>query len=88
MVPTPKTTATATSPPPPPSRPPTTDPTRFMQTLLSVPKIELDILGSSFTFRAEDRAGRKYKPGSAGGGWGEEWVGLEALGLGMGIESM
>ncbi|KAJ9119800.1 hypothetical protein QFC24_005513 [Naganishia onofrii] len=87
MVPTPKTTATATStPPPPPPPPPTTDPTRFMQTLLSVPKIELDILGSSFTFRAEDRAGRKYKPGSAGGGWGEEWVGLEALGLGMGME--
>ncbi|KAJ9095984.1 hypothetical protein QFC21_005346 [Naganishia friedmannii] len=73
--------ATAASTPSSPPSPP--DPTKFIKTLLTIPKIELDILGSSFTFRAEDRAGRKYKPGSAGGGWGEEWVGLEALGLGM-----
>ncbi|KAJ9098061.1 hypothetical protein QFC19_006496 [Naganishia cerealis] len=59
----------------------TADPTAFANTLLTVPKLEIDILGSAFTFRAEDRAGRKFKPAAAGGGWGEEWVGLEALGL-------
>jgi ribonuclease P protein subunit POP4 len=53
----------------------------FAQTLREVPKVEVDILGSAFRFRAEDRAGRKFKVGSGATGWGQEWVGLEGLGM-------
>jgi ribonuclease P protein subunit POP4 len=60
---------------------PTFNADAFARTLREVPKIEVDILGSAFRFRAEDRAGRKFKVGSGATGWGQEWVGLEALGL-------
>lgn len=53
----------------------------FLDILRQVPKIQVDILGSAFRFRAEDRAGRKFKYGARGGGWGEEWVGLEMFGM-------
>lgn len=57
------------------------DPDAFARTLRQVPKIEVDVLGSAFRFRAEDRAGRKFKVGGGAGGWGQEWIGCEALGL-------
>lgn len=43
------------------------------------PRIEVDILGSSFAFRSGERAGRKFRPaqGWGGSGWGEEWVDAE-----------
>lgn len=57
------------------------DPDAFARTLRQVPKIEVDVLGSAFRFRAEDRAGRKFKVGGGAAGWGQEWIGCEALGL-------
>lgn len=39
-----------------------------------IPTIEIDLLGSAFCFRTGDRAGRKFKIGGAGNGWGDEWV--------------
>nr|ODO04357.1 ribonuclease P protein subunit POP4 [Cryptococcus depauperatus CBS 7855] len=42
------------------------------------PRMELDLLGSSFAYRSVDRAGRKFRPAQGGGGgsgWGSEWVG-------------
>ncbi|GHJ87939.1 hypothetical protein NliqN6_4341 [Naganishia liquefaciens] len=53
----------------------------FLDSFRQVPKVQVDILGSAFRFRAEDRAGRKFKYGACGGGWGEEWVGLDMFGL-------
>ncbi|WVQ94004.1 hypothetical protein IAU59_001082 [Kwoniella sp. CBS 9459] len=41
------------------------------------PRMEIDLLGSSFAYRSGDRAGRKFRPpqgGGGGSGWAEGWV--------------
>ncbi|WVF66389.1 hypothetical protein IAT40_001129 [Kwoniella sp. CBS 6097] len=41
------------------------------------PRMEIDLLGSSFVYRSGDRAGRKFRPpqgGGGGSGWAEEWL--------------
>ncbi|ORX33552.1 hypothetical protein BD324DRAFT_654010 [Kockovaella imperatae] len=50
------------------------------QHLAICPRIQIDILGSSFLYRSAERAGRKFRPaqGRGGGsGWGENWVKAE-----------
>ncbi|WVQ80469.1 hypothetical protein IAT38_002574 [Cryptococcus sp. DSM 104549] len=42
------------------------------------PRVEIDLLGSTFAYRSFDRAGRKFKQAqenSNGNGWAEDWVG-------------
>jgi hypothetical protein len=47
----------------------------FETALARVPRIEIDILGSAFAFRSEDRAGRKFKPGTVlDQGWAADWL--------------
>jgi ribonuclease P protein subunit POP4 len=55
----------------------------------SCPRVQLDILGTSFGYRSADRAGRKFRPAQGGGGgsgWGEEWVRGEWSGVLEGVE--
>lgn len=55
----------------------------FQDSLKNIPKIEIDILGSAFAFRSEQRVGRKFKMGGVlERGWGESWLGAEVLGEG------
>nr|XP_031863686.1 uncharacterized protein CI109_000938 [Kwoniella shandongensis]KAA5530758.1 hypothetical protein CI109_000938 [Kwoniella shandongensis] len=45
--------------------------------LLVSPRMEIDLLGSSFVYKSSDRAGRKFRPAQGGGGgsgWGQEWI--------------
>ena len=47
----------------------------FETSLARIPRIEIDILGSAFAFRSEDRAGRKFKPGTVlDQGWAADWL--------------
>ncbi|WVR03375.1 hypothetical protein IAU60_000366 [Kwoniella sp. DSM 27419] len=49
----------------------------FQSFLAACPRMELSLLGSSFTYRSGDRAGRKFRPAQGGGGgsgWAEPWV--------------
>lgn len=47
----------------------------FETSLKSIPHIEIDILGSAFAFRSEDRVGRKFKPGTVlDQGWAADWL--------------
>jgi hypothetical protein len=60
----------------PPTVPaPTSKHQAFETALARVPRIEIDILGSAFAFRSEDRAGRKFKPGTVlDQGWAADWL--------------
>jgi hypothetical protein len=54
---------------------PTSKHQAFEIALARVPRIEIDILGSAFAFRSEDRAGRKFKPGTVlDQGWAADWL--------------
>jgi ribonuclease P protein subunit POP4 len=54
---------------------PTSKHQAFETALARVPRIEIDILGSAFAFRSEDRAGRKFKPGTVlDQGWAADWL--------------
>jgi hypothetical protein len=48
---------------------------RFQSALQTIPRIEIDILGSAFAFRSEERLGRKFKPGTVlDQGWAVDWL--------------
>ena len=54
---------------------------RFQLALQSIPRIEIDILGSAFAFRSEERLGRKFKPGTVlDQGWAVDWLLPEVFG--------
>ncbi|OCF33072.1 hypothetical protein I316_05117 [Kwoniella heveanensis BCC8398] len=49
----------------------------FEAFLRTCPRMEIDLLGSSFVYRSGDRAGRKFRPpqgGGGGSGWAEGWL--------------
>ena len=54
---------------------------RFQSALQTIPRIEIDILGSAFAFRSEERLGRKFKPGTVlDQGWAVDWLLPEVFG--------
>lgn len=54
---------------------------RFQLALQTIPRIEIDILGSAFAFRSEERLGRKFKPGTVlDQGWAVDWLLPEVFG--------